>query len=154
MFWEVLQKYSSASFKRATGIHRPIFEELVQIIRDYKILHRKDPTKGRKASLSIENQLLMVLMYLREYRTQYHIGITYGLSESSVSETIKEIENIIIQDSRYYLPGKKTLFKSENEIEVVLIDVSESPIERPKKTASLLHRKKEKAHSKNTDSGR
>lgn len=135
MFWEVLQKYSAASFKRATGVHRIIFEELVVIIADYKRLHRKDLTKGRKSSLSIENQLLMVLMYLREYRTQYHIGITYGLSESRVCETIKEIENIIIQDSRYHLPGKKALTRSENEIEVVLIDVSESPIERPKKNS-------------------
>lgn len=59
-------------------------------------------------------------------------------------ETIKEIENIIIQDSRYHLPGKKTLFKSENEIEVVLIDVSESPIERPKKNSVSITQEKRK----------
>lgn len=145
MFWKVLQKYSAASFKRATGIHRPIFEELVQIITEYKQAHRLDPKKGRKATLSIENQLLMVLMYLREYRTQYHIGITYGLSESSVCETIKEIENIIIQDNRYHLPGKKELVKSDNSIEIVLVDVSESPIERPKKNKSGITQGKRNA---------
>ena len=50
----------------------------------------------------------------------------------------------IIQDSRYHLPGKKVLAKSENEIEVVLIDVSESPIERPKKNSVTITQEKRK----------
>ena len=83
--------------------------------------------------MSIEDQLMMVLMYLREYRTLYHIGLTYGLSESTVCETIRSIEDIIIKDNRYHLPGKKALLDTNNPIEVVLVDVSESPVERPKK---------------------
>ncbi len=66
MFWSVLSKYSALSLKRATGIHKPVFLELVQIITEYKFKHRKDPKKGRKSVLSIEDQLMMVLMYLRE----------------------------------------------------------------------------------------
>jgi hypothetical protein len=31
------------------------------------------------------------------------------------------------------LPGKKQLLKSSNEISVVVVDVTENPIERPKK---------------------
>ena len=134
MFWNVLSKYSASSFKRATGIHKPVFFELVQIITDYKSGHRKSLHRGRKAVLSVEDQLLMVLMYLREYRTQYHIGLTYGLSESTVCETIRLIEDIIIKDNRYHLPGKKSLLDTGNPIEVVLVDVSESPVERPKKS--------------------
>jgi len=133
MFWRVLSKYSASSFKRATGIHKPVFLELVQLITEYKVKHRKDPQKGRKPVLSIEDQLMMVLMYLREYRTLYHIGLTYGLSESTVCETIRSIEDIIIKDNRYHLPGKKALLDTGNPIEVVLVDVSESPVERPKK---------------------
>lgn len=133
MHWSYLQKYSDSAFKRATGIQRKIFLELVEFITDYKQRNRKHPHSGNKASLSIEDRLLLFLMYYREYRTQYHIGITYGISESRVCELIKEIESIIIQDSRYHLPGKKQLLKSENSFEVVLVDVSESPIERPKK---------------------
>jgi len=133
MYWSYLEKYSDPAFKRATGIYKKIFLEVVQVISDYKQKNRKHPRSGNKASLSIEDTLLLVLMYYREYRTQYHIGITYGISESRVCELIKEIESIIIKDSRYHLPGKKQLLKSENSFEVVLVDVSESPIERPKK---------------------
>lgn len=133
MFWTILSKYSASSFKRATGIHKPVFLELVQIITEYKALHRKAPHRGRKAVLSVEDQLLMLLMYLREYRTLYHIGLTYGLSESTVCETIRSIEDIIIKDNRYHLPGKKSLLDTGSPIEVILVDVSESPVERPKK---------------------
>jgi Helix-turn-helix of DDE superfamily endonuclease len=133
MFWSYMSTYSSASFKRATGIHKNVFLEIVEILNNHKQLHRKHPTSGNKSILGTEDALLMVLMYYREYRTQYHIGITYGLSESRVCEMIKEIETIIVQDARYHLPGKKRLLQSENTFEVVLIDVSESPVERPKK---------------------
>jgi DNA-directed RNA polymerase specialized sigma subunit len=37
-----------------------------------------------------------MLMYYREYRTQFHIGVTYGISESRVCEIIKETECILI----------------------------------------------------------
>lgn len=144
MFWSTLSNYSASSFKRATGVHKPVFLELVQIIADYKALHRKSPRRGRKAVLSIEDQLLMLLMYLREYRTLYHIGLTYGLSESTVCETIRSIEDIIIKDNRYHLPGKKSLLDTDSPIEVILVDVSESPVERPKKNKGTTIRAKRK----------
>lgn len=143
MFWSYMSTYSAASFKRATGIHKNVFLEIVEILNNHKQLHRKHPTSGNKPILSTEDALLMVLMYYREYRTQYHIGMTYGLSESRVCEMIKEIESIIVQDARYHLPGKKKLLQSENTFEVVLIDVSESPVERPKKNnADIIQARK------------
>jgi hypothetical protein len=138
-----MSTYSATSFKRATGIHKNVFLEIVEILNNHKQLHRKHPTSGNKPILSTEDALLMVLMYYREYRTQYHIGITYGLSESRVCEMIKEIESIIVQDARYHLAGKKKLLQSENTFEVVLIDVSESPVERPKKNnADIIQARK------------
>ncbi|KJV73391.1 transposase [Orientia tsutsugamushi] len=42
--------------------------------------------------------------------------------------------------------------KSDMNYEVVLIDATESPIERPKKTKILLFRKEKKAYTKNSNS--
>jgi hypothetical protein len=39
----------------------------------------------------------------------------------------------LIKDGTFSLPGKKALFGDEVEYEVILIDATESPIERPKK---------------------
>jgi hypothetical protein len=93
-------------------------------------------------------------MYYREYRTQFHIGLTYGISESEsrVCEIIKETESILIQNKRFHLPRKKALLKADNEFEVILIDITESPVERPEKTAIQLFRKKEASQSKSTGS--
>jgi hypothetical protein len=63
-------------------------------------------------------------MYYREYCTQFHIGVAYGISESRVCGIIKELESILIKDPRFHLPGKKSLLKAEDEFEEVLIDVA------------------------------
>ena len=95
----------------------------------------------------------MVLMYYRAYRTQYHIGITYGISESWVSEMIKEIESIIIQDARYNSQVRKNCCYRKNTFEEVLIDVSERPVERPKKNAGIIQARKSET-PKNTSNCR
>ncbi|SPR07830.1 IS5 family transposase ISOt6 [Orientia tsutsugamushi] len=109
---------------------------------------------GRKNKLNLEKQLLMVLEYLREYRTYFHIGQKYGISESSAYKAVKLVEDTIVKHQNFALPGHKALMKSDMNYEVVLIDATESPIERPKKTTILLFRKEEKTYTKNSNSGR
>ena len=105
-----------------------------------EILKNADQQKkvrgGRKNKLSLENQLLMVLEYIREYRTYFHISQSYGVSESSAYKTVKWVEDTLIKHPDFSLPGRKALLKSDVEYEVVLIDATESPIERPKKDKS------------------
>ena len=88
---------------------------------------------GRRPKLSRADQLLMTLMYWREYRTEFHIGLSYGVSEATVSRTVRKIENVLMKSGEFHLPGRKALQQSETIIEVVLIDATEQPIERPKK---------------------
>jgi hypothetical protein len=72
-------------------------------------------------------------MYWREYRTEFHIGLTYGVSEATVCRTIKKVEDVLIRSKQFHLPGKKALQPSDTVIEIVLVDATEQPIERPKK---------------------
>ncbi len=72
-------------------------------------------------------------MYWREYRTEFDIGLTYGLSESAVCRTIQKVEAVLIQSAQFHMPGKKQLKSSETVIAVVLVDATEQPIERPQK---------------------
>ena len=88
---------------------------------------------GKPSRLVVEDKLLMALEYLREYRTYFHLGQSYGLSESACYRNCKWIEDILIKSKEFSLPGKKALLKSDTEFEVILIDATESPIERPKK---------------------
>ncbi len=45
---------------------------MVRIVRDQEKQKKKS---GRPPKLRIEDQILLTLQYLREYRTYYHIGI-------------------------------------------------------------------------------
>jgi Helix-turn-helix of DDE superfamily endonuclease len=109
---------------------------MLDCITKHKQAVRKHLSRGAPPKLDNADKLLLMLMYYREYRTQFHIGVTYGISESRVCEIIKEMESILIKDKRFHLPGKKALLKADNAFEVVLVDVTESPVERPKKNSA------------------
>ena len=132
MRYETIQHLKDTNFKRLTGVHRETFERMLQVIE-----HRRRDF-GRPAKLSCADQLLMTLMYWREYRTEFHIAQSYGVSESTVCRTIPKIENALVRSGRFRLPGKKVLQPSDTQLEVVLVDVSEQPIERPKKDKSSI----------------
>ena len=103
---------------------------------------RKRAKGGRKPKLSIEDRLLMALEYMREYRTYFHVSQSFGVSESTCYETIKWIENTLIKHPDFSLPGKKALLESDMKYELVLIDATETPIERPKKNKNSFTQEK------------
>jgi len=128
---ENLKKYSNTRFRRITGVKRTTFNKMLEILEvKFKEKHSKG---GRKPNLSLEEMLLAALEYWREYRTYAHIAASYGIHESNMQRLIKWVEDVLIKDGTFSLPGKKTLVKNEAEYDVVLIDATESPIERPKK---------------------
>lgn len=127
MRYETIEHLKDTDFKRLTGVQRETFEMMLKVIekglRDF----------GRPPKLSRANQLLMTLMYWREYRTEFYIAQSYGISEAAVCRTIKKVENALVHSGKFRLPGKKALQPSDTAFEVVLVDASEQPIERPKK---------------------
>ena len=108
----------------------------------YAEKHRR---RGRKPKLSIEEQLLAALEYWREYRTYAHIAANYGIDESNIYRSIKWIEETLIKDGTFSLPGRKELLKSDAEYEVILVDATETPVERPQKNKenTIQERKKD-----------
>ena len=127
MRYETVQKLKDKDFKRLTGVQRSTFEKMLEEVE------KGLPDFGRPSKLSRADQLLMTLMYWREYRTEFHISQTYGVSEATVCRTIKKVEDVLIQSKQFHLPGKKVLQPSDTVIEIVLVDATEQPIERPKK---------------------
>lgn len=131
MKFETVKELDEEKFRRLTGVKRTTFEKMVGIL-EQTVKDRKT-NKGRKKKLSIENMLLMTLEYIREYRTYFHISQSYSVSESNAYKTVRWVEDTLIKHPDFALPGRKALLKSDMEYEIVLIDASESPIERPKK---------------------
>ena len=61
------------------------------------------------------------------------IGADYGVRKSTVCESIQWVENTLTKDKTFKLPGKRVLKESSDTIEYIVVDVTESPIQRPKK---------------------
>jgi len=86
----------------------------------------------------------MALEYIREYRTYFHVSQSYGVSESTAYDTIKWIEETLVRHPTFALPGRKALLKSDIEYDVILIDATETPIERPKKNKNIITQARKK----------
>jgi hypothetical protein len=132
MRYETVKTLNDEDFKRSTGVRRNVFEVMLQVVaaglRDF----------GRPPKLSRADQLLMTFMYWREYRTEFHIGLTYGVSEATVCRTIQKIEDALIKSEQFHLPSKRKLQSSDTPIEIVLVDATEQPIERPQKNSTSI----------------
>ena len=135
MKYDQIKELGDEKFRRLTGVKRLTFGKMVGILKAED--SKKKARGGRNNKLIIEDQLLVALEYIREYRTYFHIGKSYGISESSAYKTVRWVEDTLIKHPDFALPGRKALLKSDVEYDVVLIDVTESPIERPKKNRNI-----------------
>ena len=134
--YENIKDRSDGDFKRLTGVRKATFQKMVELV----VTHEKERKKlpGRPLKLSYENQVLMMPEYLREYRTYFHIAADCGISEANCYKLIKKTEDILIKSGCFRLPDRQELAKSDTEIEVILIDATETPIERPKKNRNFI----------------
>ena len=76
--------------------------------------------------------MLLALEYLREYRTYFHIAQDFRVHETTAIRISRWVEDTLIQDGTFSLPGEKALIQSDVQDETALIDATESPVERPK----------------------
>lgn len=131
-----LKEFKDAEFRRLTGVKRKTFEAMVIILSESRA--QKEARGGHRSEICVQDQLLMALEYWREYRTYFHVGASYGLSESGCQRVCRWVEDTLIASGKFNLPGKKALLDESMKEELVLVDVSESPICRPKKRLEMV----------------
>jgi hypothetical protein len=136
MRFERIKNLKAEEFRRLTGVKSETFQKMVEIID--AALREKKSKGGRPNKLSPADMILMTLEYLREYRTYFHISTSYDVSESNCYYNIRFVENTLIKSGYFNLPGRKALVKSDVEYEVILVDATESPVERPKKSKNTI----------------
>jgi len=125
------------------GVKIKTFNRMIEILeKEYSRMHKKG---GSPPKMSVEDKLYATMKYLHEYRTMEHISGDYGVSKSTICESIHWVENTLIKDGTFDLPGKKVLKTAPSVNEFIVIDVTESPINRPKKTKKPIIRAKRNA---------
>jgi hypothetical protein len=105
MGYEKIKGYEGEAFRRLTGIKKKTYTKMVEILKGAE---REKKSRGGKPNvLSMEERLLMALEYMRESRTYFHIGSSYGISESACYRNIRWIEGVLVKHPDLdYLEGK------------------------------------------------
>jgi hypothetical protein len=147
--FETLKNRPPRKFVRTVGI--PLDQFL--IVRD-KILagiyaeQEAQPMKkrGRKAvTLTVEDKLLLTLTYLRHYPTFEQLGDQFGICESYAHKIYQQYLNRLVKVC--HVPGKQALM--ERGIGAILVDVTEQPIERPRRQQGAWYSGKKTAYPEN-----
>ena len=136
MTYAKLKELPPEAFRRYSGVKLETFKAMLEVLEQAEAGKKRS---GRPSKLGLADQLLLTLTYWREYRTQFHIALSYGVHETTATRIIHKIEGALVASGRFSLPQKQAL-AAEQEWVVVVIDSTETPTERPKKTAPLLQR--------------
>jgi hypothetical protein len=132
-------------FKRLYGVKPATFGKMRSILqKEYDVLHQKG---GKPPKLTVEDKLFITLKYLREYRTMDSIAAEYGVCKGSVCLSIQWVEDTLAGEGTFALPGKKKLKRKSGSIQCIVVDVTESPINRTKTHQKEFYSGKKTAHA-------
>lgn len=133
-----VKNLNEKEFRRVVGVKKETFKKMVNVVRKH---YRDRKSKGGTSrALSANDETLLILEYYREYRTFEHIGIDYEVSESTAHYIVTKIEKILIKEPQFHLETLKHIEPMDDgvELEIVVVDVTESQCERPKKSKESI----------------
>ena len=136
------------TFRRLTGTDVGLFMEITEMLRPSWENRRDNFEKGgRTHSLyGLENHLLAMLMYYRCYVTYEFPSFFFDTHETTVMRSVKRIEKIAVQ----VVHIEKTREITAEEVEYLIIDATEQPVQRPKKGQKKHYSGKKKQHTVKT----
>ena len=131
--YEKLRRLNYYDFKLITGVTKEVFEKMLDVLnRKYSEEHKY----GGQPGLSVPLRLALAVEYWREYRTIRHMANGHQIPKSVISRAILWVEDTLSESNEFKLKELQQQFgidaEGEPKIEVVVIDVEEQPIERPK----------------------
>jgi hypothetical protein len=140
----IAQAMPPEDFKRRFGVQLATFNAMVKALQPVECSTLKP---GVKPKLGLAERVLLALEYWREYRTYFHIGSSWGVSESTACRMVHWVEEQLMRSGCFRLPGKKQLVKGSGYPEVAVMDVTETPIERPRRKQQEYYSGKKKHHT-------
>ena len=128
---ERINNLQGNQYQALSGVDKSTFEKMYSILLEaYIELHKQG---GKPPTLTVLDKLVITLGYWREYRAYRNIAFDYGVGKSAIGNAIIWVENTLISNGEFSLPSKREMRRSDNEICVAVVDVTEQEIERPQK---------------------
>lgn len=129
---KLLKSKSDKEFLRLVGVSKNDFDYILSKLAAYLSgYYLKYPLKrrGLKSNINLGNKLLITFYYLRNYMTFLKLGEEFEISESYAYKIYHKISKHLL--SIFRLKSDKELLSKD--LKGIIVDVSEQPIERPKK---------------------
>ena len=121
-------------FKREFGISVIVFYIILGFIES--LSDSSKPKQGRRPRISNAAKLCCFLCYLKKYETMESLGLRFGMCTTYVWKIIQKFKFILMNCDMLSL-------KCIGDSKVILIDGSDTPVERPKvDSVSYYGRKK------------
>jgi|SRR6478609_708830 len=142
-------KNNPTIFKRLFGVSVSEFDRILWQVEPlwHKRVVKRYKRPGRDYKLELPDMLLMLLLYYRTYTTHIFIGYLFGIDDSRVCRNIRTLEPILAK----VMAITKTRHLKQEEIEDLILDATEQPIERPKKGQRVFYSGKKKRHTNKTE---
>lgn len=102
---------------------------------------------SRHFKMGLQERVLMVLLYYRSYTTQLFVGYLFGIDDSRVCRIIRMLEPMLAK----VMAIKKERSLSQKEIEFLIMDGTEQPLEKPKRGQKPYYSGKKKRHTLKTE---
>ena len=133
------------NFSRLTGVKLSEFREIVcKVGPKWEELGKHKKIAGRPSKLKmLEDEILLVLIYYRFYVSFQFLEMLFDLDESNICRHIQKIEPILA--STIKISKNRTL--TQSDLETILIDATEIPIQRPSKNQRKYYSGKKKRHT-------
>jgi hypothetical protein len=110
--------------KKAQDAGEALFKWLYGVKPDtFETLHKNG---GRPPKLRAEDKRHIALQYLREYRRMDSSAVEYGVCKGRVCHVIQWVEDTLVTDGTFALPGKKALKRKSESIRYIVGDVTET----------------------------
>ena len=138
--FKIIRLQPEEIFLRDVGLPLNKFLDLLDKVENYIDNQKYTNSLKRRGiksfNLNISDKLLLTFYYLRHYLTFAKLGQIFGISESYSNKIYHKFLNILIDVLD--MPNPKLLLHDNTR--AITIDVTEQPIERPKKSKRLLFR--------------
>jgi len=137
---ERIAKLKTEEYQGILGVKQETFNKMLGVLEQK---HSEKKKRGTPGKITVLDRLIMALDYWHDYRPFRRIAFDYGVSKSLVQTYVVWVEDVLIKSGEFALPSKRVLTEA-SDIEIILVDVTEQEIERPKKNSAngILARKR------------
>lgn len=133
------------TFSRLTGVSTGLFSEMVEKIRPLRDVRRDNSDEGGRAykPAGLEEHLMALLIYYRCHITYVFMGFLFNSHETTVMRSVSRIERIAVK----VIHIEKNRQVSREEVEYLITDVTEQPVQRPKRKQKKYFSGKKRRHT-------